>query len=151
MFPSVLHHQQLRIVPRHLACWYWWTVVCTRSSLEPQNFSASVASWGQCCVCASTYRGRTAEDDPEFVGLSGIGSWLCDRPRQCRWAHSQQWPGCSQKTLICWWHCRCCIWLSDGGLGAQVLRCHLIRALASVESRLGGFAAWICCQTWQIY
>ena len=78
MFPSVLHHQQLRIVPRDLACWYWWIVVCTRSSLEPQSFSASVAPWGQCCVCASTYRGRTAEDDLEFVGLSGIGSWLCE-------------------------------------------------------------------------
>ena len=34
-------------------------VVCTRSSLEPQSFSASVAPrGGQCCVHASLYKGQ---------------------------------------------------------------------------------------------
>ena len=30
-------------------------VVCTRSSLEPQRFSASLAPWDQCSVCAALY------------------------------------------------------------------------------------------------
>ena len=52
-------------------------VVLSRSFLEPQSFSASMAPLGQCCVRASLYRGTTAEHALGPVGLSHTGSRLC--------------------------------------------------------------------------
>ena len=52
-------------------------IVCSRSSLEPQSFSSSVALWGLCCVLLPCIGGRTAEHAVGIVGLSHMGSQPC--------------------------------------------------------------------------
>ena len=53
-------------------------VVCTRSSLEPQSFSANMAPRGASAVSMfPCVRGRTAEDALGFVDLSHVDSQLC--------------------------------------------------------------------------
>ena len=60
-------------------------IVSSKSSLDPQSFSASVAPWGQCCVRASLYRWQNYKacsgvridlyiGQQGFVGLSHVGS-----------------------------------------------------------------------------
>ena len=52
--------------------------VCSRSSLEPQSFSASVAPWGQCCVLAPLWSGQNCR---MCWGLWTCLSWAVD----CVW------------------------------------------------------------------
>ena len=68
-------------------------VVCTRSSLALQWFSASVAPCGQCCVRSSLYWywGKKCRTCPGACGpVSHMGSRLCvTDQRRYRWACSR--------------------------------------------------------------
>ena len=52
-------------------------VACSRSSLEPQSFFASMAPWVNAVSLLPCIRVRTAEHALGFVGLSHMGSQLC--------------------------------------------------------------------------
>ena len=56
-------------------------VVCSRSSLEPQGFSARMALWSQHCVRASLYRGQNCRACRSICGacLTRAVSRLCVR------------------------------------------------------------------------
>lgn len=77
-------------------------VVCSRSSLKPQSFSASVGPWGQYCICVLLYMG--AEPQNMLWALCTCLPSLSDIDGH---------PVSSDQSAVCWWHCRRFIWHNE--------------------------------------
>ena len=100
------------------------SAVCSRSSLELQSFLQAWLLGASAVFLLPCGVGRTAECAGVCGHVSHGQLTVCDRLRQYRWARWRQWPACSHKMVNCWWHCRCCIWSSDGGCaGLSIQSC----------------------------